>query len=330
MSSFTEAVPVAIHDDGLSFVSERTPVTAMSQEERQITPTNLWDNGYRYSAWWSYRPLTDVDTTVDFRPSKVEVPYTAGFNLYYASHLGPTDPFYRPRLSDLNFFAGTYSYAVVNSLIVGRQCFIQAVTTHPNNVMQCVLTGAKSDRSGSQPDPQPPPPATPPPPANPHPPPVIPDPGQPPDPGVITPPVTEAGSATIIDLIRAFSSEVRWPVRLVNPTTIVMVDLDAALPAGFTTTDAESMYCASSVKAEAGAVVLSTLDGHMAVSTTTQLVSDDVRLAVSNWAGPPDRLPIPSLGSGYVQRYSYDFSPGGFTGDIEFQVIPTPLIVRGE
>lgn len=137
----------------------------------------------------------------------------------------------------------------------------------------------------------------------------------------------EPGCATVLDLIREFSAAVKRAVRLTGTNTIQMVDPNGPLPTGWLIADGNTLYHAHSQELKAGAAVLSLKAGDLAMEGGADLVTNDVRLATSNWL-LPGRLPVYGLNPALVQRVSYTFTPKTFSGSVEFVFPTVPLEVR--
>lgn len=146
-----------------------------------------------------------------------------------------------------------------------------------------------------------------------------------PKPGGATPP--DPICTTIIELIRQFSAAVRRPVRITGPNRIEMVDINAPLPTGWATSDAADCYTTTGHELIAGEKTLSLQAGSLALHASADLVTDDVRLLVSDWA-MPHRLPIYALHAGLVKRVSYTFTPHTFRGSVEYHLRPVPLTIQ--
>jgi hypothetical protein len=138
-------------------------------------------------------------------------------------------------------------------------------------------------------------------------------------------PAEGPGSATVLDLIRQFSTATRRAVRLVGPSTIQMCDPNAPLPAGIAAADANDMYHSSTRQTLAGAQTLSLEENELSLSATAEFTSDDPRVPASAWR-IPDQLPVYGLRPGLVQRVSYTFTPDHYSGSVEF-FYPLPLSI---
>ncbi|HLL68807.1 MAG TPA: hypothetical protein VK453_24300 [Micromonosporaceae bacterium] len=155
---------------------------------------------------------------------------------------------------------------------------------------------------------------------------------EPGDPDTIVPAVPadpggDTRSATVLDLIRAFSAQIRRPVRLTGTTSIEIVDINAPLPAGWAQGDADDLYHSTTRTALAGAPVLSVSAGDLALTADADLAADDVRLPASTWR-LPDQLPVFGLRPAPVQRVTYTFTPTKFVASVEFHFPAVPLVVR--
>jgi hypothetical protein len=140
-------------------------------------------------------------------------------------------------------------------------------------------------------------------------------------------PIVDSGSATLLDLVRAFSVQVQQAVRITGTTTIEMVDPDAPLPSGWTADDAPDIYSSAVRTATAENKVLSISAGDVTLTGNANLITDDVRLLRSGWR-IPDRLPVYGLPPAAVQRVTYTFSPAGFTASVEHHYAAVPLIAK--
>jgi hypothetical protein len=139
--------------------------------------------------------------------------------------------------------------------------------------------------------------------------------------------VGDTGSATLLELVRAFSSAVRRAVRITGPTTIEMVDPAEPLPVSFTSGDAGAMYTTTARSASAEEKTLSVRAGDVKVEATANVKSGDVRVVRSTWR-IPDRLPVYGLPSAKVKRIAYTFSPDGFESSVEFHFAAVPIEAR--
>ncbi len=149
------------------------------------------------------------------------------------------------------------------------------------------------------------------------------------DPDTLPPgsPLPEPTCATVLDLIREFSSLVKRPVRITGPSTIEMVDINTPLPTGWTVADADDLYHTASHELTAGAKVLSLDSGLLSLAVAADLVTNDIRLLTSDWQ-LPHQLPIFGLVAGLVARVSFTASPTAFRASVTFAVQPVPLAAR--
>jgi hypothetical protein len=140
-------------------------------------------------------------------------------------------------------------------------------------------------------------------------------------------PADDAGSNTVLDLIRRFSAATRQAVRLVNSTTIARVDVNAPLPAGIVQADAGAMYHAATQESLAGEKTLSLEESKLALTASAVITTNDPRIIESGWT-IPQQLPVLDLRPAPVARISFTFTPHECTGEVEY-AFPTPLsIVR--
>lgn len=147
------------------------------------------------------------------------------------------------------------------------------------------------------------------------------------NPNAVAPAKPGTGCATLLDLIREFSGQVRRAVRITGPASIGMVDPNEPLPAGFTAADGTGMYSQASQQLTADDVSLSALKGRLTLSMGASVVVNDMRVVDSGWR-IPDRLPVYGLDPAAVQRVSYTFTPREFRGTVEFRAATVPLSVR--
>lgn len=128
-----------------------------------------------------------------------------------------------------------------------------------------------------------------------------------------------AGSATILELVRQFSSQVRRAVRITGSRTIEMVDPNAAMPGALVQDDADHMYTNVTLAARAGEKTLRLGKGEVSMSASATLKSDDVRVIHEGWQ-IPGRLPALTVPPSAVKRVQYDFTPRGFTAGVDFHI----------
>lgn len=143
------------------------------------------------------------------------------------------------------------------------------------------------------------------------------------DPNATMPAVPDSGSATLLDLVRAFSIKARRAVRITGPTTISMVDPSTPLPTGWTAGDADGLYSTSRRSADVSTGSVTAAGAVITLSASADLVADDVRLVTSSWR-LPDRLPVVDLPPAPVKRVTYTFSPDGFRASVEFHYPVAP------
>jgi hypothetical protein len=138
-------------------------------------------------------------------------------------------------------------------------------------------------------------------------------------------PAEGPGSATVLDLIRQFSTAVRRAVRITSATSIEMVPMDTDLPPGYSTGEAATMYHSSRRTTTAGEATLALQQADLSLSVTAELVTNDARLLTSGWH-PPYQLPCWGLDRAPVMRVEYAITPETFTGSVDF-FFPQPLSV---
>lgn len=218
----------------------------------------------------------------------------------------------------------TFTASLTNNGMRYRAKFTSVLGEAISDVATLTVTTANPNN----PDPIPPPPPDPTPPLGSSTP--YPDPFKP---GATVPPSTpgtsgDTGSATILDLIRQFSAQVRRPVRLTGPNSIQMVNVNAPLPSGWSQTDAASLYSSSQWSGAASQKVLTLRAGDLTINASGRMVTDDVRLVASTWR-LPDPLPVYGLGrAAPVQRVQLTFSPTHFQAEVEFALPAAPAITR--
>ncbi len=153
---------------------------------------------------------------------------------------------------------------------------------------------------------------------------TIPDPF---DPEAPAPPKANNKCKTLLELIREFSAAVKRPVRIVGPGVIEMVDINAPLPTGWTVSDADDLYTDTTHEVSAGEKTLSLDKGLLVLNASASLVTNDVRLIVSDWQ-LPHMLPVYGLSTALVRRIEYTFTPKTFRGSVEFHMRPVPYALR--
>jgi hypothetical protein len=136
----------------------------------------------------------------------------------------------------------------------------------------------------------------------------------------------EAGSSTMLELIRAFSVAIGKPVRMTSDTAVSVVTDPLTLPSGYSDADAAGMYASATHTASAGARVLSIDPGDETFSASAVLVTDDIQLLLSDWQ-LPQALPVPFADSALTSRWSVTLTPKHATGTLDF-VTATANIVR--
>jgi hypothetical protein len=138
--------------------------------------------------------------------------------------------------------------------------------------------------------------------------------------------VADPGSATLLDLLRNFSTETGLPVRLTGPRSAKVVTF-TGLPTGWAAGDADGVYHSTQRNVAAGASEFSLQTGDLALTVSADFVADDVRLILSDWALPGE-LPVYGLPSAPAKSIAMTFSPTGFTASVEFAFSNTPSTVR--
>lgn len=140
-------------------------------------------------------------------------------------------------------------------------------------------------------------------------------------------PAVDKECATLLDLIREFSASVRCPVRIVNGSTIEMVDPNEPLPDGWNAGLARSYYTSTTHAVQASTAVLSLANGYMDLTVSADILGDDVGIITGGFR-IPNRLPVPDLDPAPVSRVSYTFTPTAFRASVEMTFPDTPLVVR--
>lgn len=128
-----------------------------------------------------------------------------------------------------------------------------------------------------------------------------------------------AGSSTVLELVRQFSSQVRRAVRITGPRTIAMVDPNAPMPGDLEQDDADHMYTSITVSARAGEKTLRLGKGEVSMSASGTLKTDDVRIVTEGWH-IPGRLPMLTVPPSAVKRVQYEFTPRGFSAAVDFHI----------
>jgi hypothetical protein len=292
------------------------------------------DQKLHWTSWWKYVPTVDTTMTISWSMNPTAVDWW-GLRVYRQDLIGGgtmellAEAFFSPQtLAPIPIEAHDIIYIQVGSRLLSNNSapFAQKI--------QLSITGAKS---AVQPSPgggsTSPDPVTPP-----YVPPVdvpwtsAPTTGEPlaPDhfsPAALIPAKTESGSATLLDLVRAFSSAVGRAVRITGPASIEMVNPHAPLPAGWTAADAIDLYSSSVRTASAAAGVLSINAGDVTLTGAARLITDDCRLVRSSWR-IPDRLPVYGLPPAAVKRVTLTFSPTHAEADVEFHYAAVPIDAR--
>lgn len=146
------------------------------------------------------------------------------------------------------------------------------------------------------------------------------------DPGATVPAKSQT-CTNLLDLIREFSAAVRGAVRIVNGSTIEMVDPNEPLPVGWSAEDGDEYYTSVTQKVNANTKVLYLSKGYMDLAVSGDLIADDVGLITGGFRIPA-RLPVPDLDPAPVSRISYTFTPTGFRASVELAYPDIPVIVR--
>lgn len=136
-----------------------------------------------------------------------------------------------------------------------------------------------------------------------------------------------SGSATILELVREFSSKVRRAVHIVNSKTIRMVDPNDAMPGGLRQADADNMYYTSTQNLTAKENVLRVRTGRLELEGSAGVVTNDIRIVTSGWK-IPGRLPVYGIDPSPVKRVSMTFTPTEFTASVDFHLPDPPISVR--
>lgn len=148
--------------------------------------------------------------------------------------------------------------------------------------------------------------------------------------GSPVPPSTDTtNSASLLALIREFSSTVQRPVRITSPTSIEMVNPAAPLPSGWTQSEAAALYSSTTRDLKAGVPKLSMKPEDLALLVVgATFKTNDARLLISGWQ-IPGPLPVFGLSSpAPVQRISLSFTPKSFSASVEFYVGTVPDSLR--
>lgn len=143
-------------------------------------------------------------------------------------------------------------------------------------------------------------------------------------PGAVTRTPKNPGQATILALVREFSSSpspvghgVGRAIRITGPTTIAMVD--PAASNSLLATSADTLYSSASTARAASIKALAVLHGTVTTSASATLTTNDVALLLSGWR-IPDRLPVRGIGLRPVKSVQMTFTPDNFTADVTFHV----------
>lgn len=134
-----------------------------------------------------------------------------------------------------------------------------------------------------------------------------------------------SGSSTLLELVRQFSIDTRQAVRIIDDHNIEVVNLSDPLPTGIAQADAGSMYHSVTRTSQAGERTLSLEEEDLVLTASAEITEDDVRIIESDWQ-IPNALPVQGLSPAVVSRVSYNFTPTGFTGSLEF-AYPRPLTI---
>jgi hypothetical protein len=148
-------------------------------------------------------------------------------------------------------------------------------------------------------------------------------------PGAVTRTANQPGSATILALVREFSSSTKIDkngvnvggvgraIRITGPREITMVD--PAAPNDLLTIDPDALYSAASTSRATTTKALAVLSGAVQVTATASLKTNDVSILVSGWQ-IPDRLPVRGIGLKPVKSVQMTFTPHTFACGVTFHV----------
>lgn len=140
-------------------------------------------------------------------------------------------------------------------------------------------------------------------------------------------PAREQACTSLLDLIREFSGAVRAAVRIVDGSTIEMVDPDEPLPDGMYSGQGDHYYSRYTQTVKANTPTLYLSSGYMDLTVSADVVVNDAGIIVGGFRIPA-RLPVPNLDPAPVSRISYTFTPVEFRASVEMAYPDTPLIVR--
>lgn len=148
-------------------------------------------------------------------------------------------------------------------------------------------------------------------------------------PGAITRTPKQPGQATILALVREFSSSPRpvsqrppsggvgRAIRITGPTTISMVD--PAATNSLQSTSADALYSAATSARAASTKALAVLHGTVTTTASATLKANAADILLSGWR-IPDKLPVRGIGLRPVKTVQMTFTPKTFTCDVTFHV----------
>lgn len=148
-------------------------------------------------------------------------------------------------------------------------------------------------------------------------------------PGAITRTPKQPGQATILALVREFSSSPRpvsqrppsggvgRAIRITGPTTISMVD--PAATNSLQSVSADALYSAATSARAASTKALAVLHGTVTTTASATLKANAADILLSGWR-IPDKLPVRGIGLRPVKAVEMTFTPKTFTCDVTFHV----------
>jgi hypothetical protein len=146
----------------------------------------------------------------------------------------------------------------------------------------------------------------------------------------ITPPLSppeEAGSATRLDVLRAFSDAIGLPVYLRDESTPVVFTTADTPPAGLDDDAAASrLYATATHTASAGDRVLSNSPGDRSYKASATLKADLVDVVLSSYR-VPQALALPFADPLRTSRFEMAYSPQHCSGAVDFDQ-PTVNVMR--